>query len=228
MSTYNEKSLGAFLRGLETKGLDIGKEQTALPRDLLATKFDGVQDDLSFFRQHAQCIQTSNTQGVLPIDETGQLFNTEWSDEANASQIKDTTKKGKLKNIIIPTHLIMANIPVSEAFMQDVAFELTKFVSDRVNRAMAIQETMKFLHGTGENEPFGLLSNIDDKDYITGSNSMEAINEAFWSLDSMSLDYAVIIIHPKAMVQLRSIDKHSRIVTDGPDGKPRIMVGQYL
>ncbi|TYC93041.1 phage major capsid protein [Novosphingobium sp. BW1] len=117
----------------------------------------GALKEISPIRQHAQVITTS-TAGFKRLY-SDRTIGSGWVGETAA---RPETATPGVSELTFGHGEIYANPAATQAFIDDAAVNVERWLADEVNTEFAYQEGIAFLSGNGTNKPFGILT------YVTG------------------------------------------------------------
>ena len=118
------------------------------------------------FRNLAKNIIISNDNVDLIVDDT--LTAAAWVGETAA---RPETNTSTIQKINIPVHELYAHPKISQRLLDDSAFDLDAWLSEKIAENMGLIEQIAFISGTGTGQPKGILSYT----LGTASGQIEAI-----------------------------------------------------
>lgn len=114
-----------------------------------------------------QTISTDALEILEDLDEAG----SGWVGE---TQSRPSTSTPKLKKIVIPVHELYAQPQSTQKLLDDAAFNVEMWLSEKVSEKFARDEATAFVNGDGVAKPLGLLS----YDAGTGFGQVEQVQTA--------------------------------------------------
>ncbi len=218
MSELQETNFNSILRGIETKSKTMVSqgdqpEQQILPAELYQNIFEDLKVK-SIFRKYANLIQISKSIMVdIPISD-GDQYQAVWKNEGE--NLKELTINGQKvwSKKQIQTYCLFANLCISNEFINDMSINLESFFFNTLTKAFMKEENQKFLYGTGEKQPTGILCDeykqkikiiIWNKESKDGA--IKAMFDAYANLQSYTSNSIVWVMSRTFFLDLAASDK---------------------
>jgi HK97 family phage major capsid protein len=192
-----------------------------------------IINNYSIMRMVSNTLTISN--GDLSILMQDEEITTAWTNDGNNNPANPTT----LNKVSIPVHELYAEPRITQKLLDDCAFNVESWISERVGAVMGKAENEAFINGDGLNKPKGIL-HYDDNDIdtlITGvdgqwpsANAADLLIDLVHSLPSYFLDQAVWIMNRQLMADIRKM----KIGTDyiwqpsSSDSVPATLFGHHV
>lgn len=119
-------------------------------------------------------------------------------------------------NMGVKSHKVAALVKIKNSFVNDMSFDIKKFICREFARAFCRAEERAFISGNGVNEPKGITT--ADASIVTetqGEITTDDIIKLFFSLESEYRKNGVFIINDDTALKLRMLkDKSGRYIWD--------------
>lgn len=119
---------------------------------LMADRIIGLQRSYDPIRQLARVITVSNGSPLLiphiTTNQTGGFIAETGTRTASSAAIMEQRS--------ITPHAIYTNVSITNALLEDSAFDMEQFIIDECAKTLAYYEGAAFVHGDGSNQPYGI------------------------------------------------------------------------
>ncbi len=109
--------------------------------------------EYSDFRVFAKVRSISSQSTLMPTQ--GNLLEAEY--EGEAVEVKETTASFGSETVSV--HRLGLSIPVTNELLNDASFNVEAYILQEASEAFARKEAYKFIYGTGEKQPEGIIHN---------------------------------------------------------------------
>lgn len=162
------------LRGLvvEEKGLTVASDGGFLAAPQVAETVQSALHNAASLRQLATVVQIESSAYEVLV-ETGDAA-AGWSNEGTATE----TAAPKVERISIPLQELSAMPKASQRLLDDAAFDIDAWLSERIAERFARAEADAFINGSGMNQPRGLMRHIHKAEGQQAANEIGQIKAA--------------------------------------------------
>lgn len=151
-------------------------------------------------------VETITTGSDYEIPAEGpDAFDAGWVGERGA---RDETQGGKLAMRKIPTHEMYANPHVTRTLLDDTGFDVEGWMNRRVTQRMSQIEGGAFVNGDGVGKPFGLMSNADIAEVVSGAAAAikaDGLIDLIYDLPEAYAKNATLIMRRATVREIRKL-----------------------
>lgn len=205
LSTNYNKSFWNAMRGKsiaqnELQSGSDGYDSFILPDDFRA-KFNAALAKDNLFRRLATVIQMSSPEGTIQaVTSTGTAA---WTPDGTAIvESADTFTQFTIKSF-----KLASLSRLKESFVNDMNFDLEKYLFKEFTRRFGRSEEAAFINGNGETQPSGIIGSGEVGITTTSASSItyDEVIKLYFSLKPEHREKAVFLMHDETALMLRTL-----------------------
>ena len=199
MDVRNELSVGEDTEGGYT-----------VPDEFERKLIQGLEEN-NIFRQMAHVIKTGSGTRKIPI--ANDIMEASWIDEGE--EIPETNTK--FAQTTLSAYKLGAMIKVSNELLNDSAFDIASYISERFGIVMGNAEENAFINGDGDKKPTGLLADTGAELGLTAASetalTFDEIFQLYYSLKAPYRRKAAFLCNEAVLLQLMTLkDKNDNYI----------------
>ncbi len=192
-----------------------------VPEDWRAEMMQAIKD---ISKMRTLCRVVGTTRDKLVVPKLNGSMTWSWVDESSLPT--EQSAANMFGQITIDLHNAAGLITASQNLLEDSAFNIEQFIGDEFKSSLGLEEDDRFIGGTGQGQPEGVLTNLPASSIVTATavNSVKVDDmlDLLYGLDEKYAAQATLLIR-------RGFAKHLRKQKSG-DGQylwqPSLQVGE--